>query len=518
MKCIISILAITALILFGSGCKKYLSLDPPNALSGNNFWKSKTDVENYTNGMYELLRKSVARLDMKADASSFNFPFFAFSGDLRGGMAKENTEIGWGRTYVANLSNNNIKALFVDAPSGGNNWYRVFNMIRFSQWDNFYKVIAAANIAVDRVDGVSDPSLTAEEKKQYKAEAIFIRNMAYFLMVRQWGDVAYYTDAYHSAPLKRMAMVEVLKKCREDLMAVKDDLPWTYKDPVFVAVRGMRGSALALLMHINMWLAGFDTGNEKAYYEAVDVLGDELYNENGGAYALLPLERNGEIFKGRSKEGLFEVPQNANYGESFGWSYYYDLVYYNRLAPDPTHPYISYDTKFMETIYPVGQADKRTDYWFDVSTMYAGNRSFKMLKFFVNRDPNSVDGTSFDASQIIFRYTDAILLHAEALANIGNDTKAKEKLNIVRTRAAAAPITSTGSELKTDIFYERCRELLGEGHYWFDVVRTKRIIDPSYKFGYHCTVEQFKAGAWTWPIHSSALINNPGMTLNLYWQ
>jgi hypothetical protein len=59
---------------------------------------------------------------------------------------------------------------------------------------------------------------------------------------------------------------------------------------------------------------------------------------------------------------------------------------------------------------------------------------------------------------------------------------------------------------------------MGEGHYWYDVVRTKRIIDNSYKFGYHCTVEQYKAGAWTWPINSSALVNNPGMTLNNYWQ
>jgi starch-binding outer membrane protein, SusD/RagB family len=513
MKRIVSILVVTTLLLFGSGCKKFLSLDPPNALSGNNFWKTRNDVENFTNGMYELLRKSVARLDMKADAGAFNFPFFAFSGDLRGGMAKE-TATGWGRSYIANLSNNNIKALIIP----GEYWYGIFNMGRFTQWDNFYKVIAAANIAVDRVDGVPDPSLTEADKKQYKAEAIFIRNMAYFLMVRQWGDVAYYTDAYHSAPLKRMPMVEVLKNCREDLMSVKEDLPWTYKDPVFVAVRGMRGSALALLMHINMWLAGFDTGNEKGYYEAVDALGDELYNENAGAYELLPLERNGEIFKGRSKEGLFEVPQNANYGESFGWSYYYDLVYYNRLTKDDSHPYISYDTKFMETIYPVGQADKRIDYWFDASTMYSNDKTFKMLKFFVNRDPNSVDGTSFDASQIIFRYTDAILLQAEALANLGNDTKAQEKVNIVRGRAAAAPLTSTGGDLKNDIFFERCRELLGEGHYWFDVVRTKRIIDPSYKFGYHCTVEQFKAGAWTWPIHQSALVNNPGMTLNTYWQ
>lgn len=518
MKRNINLFLIVIMMFGGLSCKKYLSVDPPNALSGNNFWKTKTDVETFTNGMYEMFRKSVSRLDMKASSGSYNFPYFAFSGDLRGGMAKENTEFGWGRTYIANLANNNIKALMINAPSGGNNWYQIFNMIRFTQWDRFYQVIAATNIAIDRIDGVPDPSLSASDKKRYKAEAVFIRSMCYFLMVRQWGDVPYYTEPYHTAPLKRTPMVEVLKNCEADLRAVKDDLPWTYKDPVFVAVRAMKGSSLALMMHINMWLASFDSGNSTSYYTEVDKLGDELQNENGGAYELLPLERNGEIFKGRSKEGLFEVPQNANYGESFGWSYFYDLVYYNRLATDNSHPYISYDTKFMETIYPKGQPDKRTTIWYDVSTMYSGNKTFKMNKFYVSSDPNTIDGTSFDASQIIFRYTDAILLQAEALADLDRDDKARTMVNIVRNRASALPITSSGNDLKQDVFYERCRELLGEGHYWYDVVRTKRIVDPEYKFGYHCTVDQYKAGAWTWPIDPSALVNNPGMTLNLYWK
>ena len=59
---------------------------------------------------------------------------------------------------------------------------------------------------------------------------------------------------------------------------------------------------------------------------------------------------------------------------------------------------------------------------------------------------------------------------------------------------------------------------MGEGHYWYDVVRTRRIIDPEYKFGYHCSVQQYKDGAWTWPIAESARVNNPGITLNNYWR
>ncbi len=67
-----------------------------------------------------------------------------------------------------------------------------------------------------------------------------------------------------------------------------------------------------------MWLACFDQDNKSIYYQQVIKYGEELRNENGGVYSLLPIEKTGEIFKGRSKEGLFEIPQNARYRESFG--------------------------------------------------------------------------------------------------------------------------------------------------------------------------------------------------------
>jgi hypothetical protein len=109
------------------------------------------------------------------------------------------------------------------------------------------------------------------------------------------------------------------------------------------------------------------------------------------------------------------------------------------------------------------------------------------------------------------------LLHAEALAELGKDEAARAKVNQVRTRAGAPNLTSSGQDLKNDIFFERCREFMGEAHYWYDVVRTKRIVNPLYEFGYHCTVDQFNTGAWTWPIDPKNRINNPGITLNTYW-
>jgi hypothetical protein len=272
-------------------------------------------------------------------------------------------------------------------------------------------------------------------------------------------------------------------------------------------------------MQMNMWLAGFDAENEKAYYQEVDVLGDELAIQGAAAYELLPLSRSREIFKGRSKEGLFEIPQNVNYGESFGYSAFSDNVLYapykNKVIKAS---YLSYDPEFMEEIYPRSEPDGRKQVWYDERYMYDGGPKFLMLKFTNVYANENAEDLNPDDNQTVFRLAGAYLLHAEALAKLGDYGKARQIANKVRTRAGAADLTSTGEVLIDDIFFERCRELMGEGHYWYDVVRQKRIIDYKYKFGYHCSVEQFKAGAWTWPIDPSVRVNNPKVTLNDYWQ
>ena len=516
-KYFIAILLVAGLTT--TGCKKFVNLDPPNNLSGNNFWQNAEDVEAFTNGMYQQLRQCFTRPNLQAGSGTAEFPFFLFTGDLRGAPVIRNT--AWGRTYIDYLAVNDVKTIFDKTKfnSDGNDWYGIWNMPRFSVWDNYYKVIASANIQYAKVDEIKN--ISNQEKAKYKAEAVFIRSFAYFMMVRLWGDIPYYTKAYQTESLPRTKMVEVLKNCLADLQPVYENLPWTYDDPVYVGVRGMRGSALALMMHINMWLAGFDTDNNAKYYEDVTKLGDELVTKNGGAYALLPIEKTGEIFKGRSKEALFEIPQNKRYNESFGWGTYFDHVNpqgeLNSFNQSGSYPYIFYTIKFMEDLWPQASSDKdlRKTLWYRASTMYTQKADFRMYKFLLSIDESNPDFGSFDASAVVFRYSDAILLYAEALAELGKDGDAINITQIVRNRAEAPPLTTAGDELKNDIYLERGRELMGEGHWWYDLVRTKRILKNPY--GYTASLSQFLAGCWTWPIDKAALKNNPYMTLNNYW-
>ena len=73
------------------------------------------------------------------------------------------------------------------------------------------------------------------------------------------------------------------------------------------------------------------------------------------------------------------------------------------------------------------------------------------------------------------RLADVYLMAAEAYNSGGlGDAQARTYLNIVRDRAGLDDVTTTGSALEDDIFKERRLELVGEGHHFFDLVRTGR--------------------------------------------
>ncbi|MFB9079777.1 RagB/SusD family nutrient uptake outer membrane protein [Flavobacterium procerum] len=85
------------------------------------------------------------------------------------------------------------------------------------------------------------------------------------------------------------------------------------------------------------------------------------------------------------------------------------------------------------------------------------------------------------------RYADVLLMAAEAYNRGGiSDTKAKEYLNLVRRRAFGDmnhDVTTVSTTLTEDILNERRLELLGEGHRFFDLVRTGKAAGkiPGFK-------------------------------------
>lgn len=87
------------------------------------------------------------------------------------------------------------------------------------------------------------------------------------------------------------------------------------------------------------------------------------------------------------------------------------------------------------------------------------------------------------------RYADVLLMAAEAHNRkpSPDDQKAKDYLNQVRRRAFGVSndskdVSSSGSQLTQDIYHERRVELVGEGHHFFDLVRTDRAANEIENF------------------------------------
>lgn len=501
---ILAVAAFTLAIVCLSACKEYLNVEPKDRLTGNNFYKSKGDVEANVANMYSMF------FDKINESWVIGAIGEARSGEIVAAPGANNYSA---RVIVEVLGRNDL--LWAQNSSAPWEWY---NLQRISDWTNYYRVIQTANILIDKLnEGI--PGVNDTDKKRYIAEATFLRSFTYFWMVRLYGDVVYYTDPYHSEALPREDMVSVLNKSIADLQPLKDDLPWTFSDPALKGARASRGSVVALLMHMNMWNAGFDRANSQKYWQATADLGAELMAS--GAYRMLPLTEEGwaMVTKGRSDESLFEFYRSINYGDNnaalspFGDHFLRWPYKFPRFNNQISHAY--FRSEYMEELHPESVADKRRDFWYE--DMLSNSGQFIAKKFAYNVYASGNEDRNPDNTFLIFRYPDAILLRAEALAELGRDAEAKTVVDLVRTRAEATPYDGPGGQnLKDFIFLERARELLGEGHRYFDLVRTRRIL--SSQWAHHpLTMDEYTRRAWTWPINPSARQNNPYMTLNDFW-
>ncbi|TKC63663.1 RagB/SusD family nutrient uptake outer membrane protein [Pedobacter hiemivivus] len=501
MKKYIICLSVAMIFTSLSGCKKFLDVESITALSGNKFWSTQADVESFTNNLY-------AQLWAKFSSA----PFISSTGELRSGEilpsvdGNYNSNNTTSRVVYRSFGINDLKTVLVS----GRAWTNL-NFASITRWLEFYQVIQGSNIMYDKVDrGI--PGMSDIDTKRYKAEAVFIRCFTYFYMVRLFGDVAYYTDAYHSDPIGRENFVSVLNKCIAELAASRNDLPWKYEDAAFNGFRANKGAAIDLLMNMNMWNAGFDQANKQNYYATTQLLGQEIVTSN--AYSLVPLSRLPTVMEGGTEEGLFAFKQGVDFGtpnkNAFPGEILVAYPQKGNTAANGTYSNAYFRSSYINKIYNLDEDDRLAS-WFVNPT--ANDGIFSMKKF-----AGSLSSTGFpDWAIVMFRYADAILLRAEAAAELGMDQEAVDMLNLVRDRAGASLFEIGSAEnLKDAIFRERQREFIGEGYSFFDLVRTRKITDGNWTSN-PLTLAQFNEGAWTWPIDASALTRNPFMTLNSYW-
>lgn len=346
-------------------------------------------------------------------------------------------------------------------------------------WANYYIVISRANNVLAKIGG-ADPAVV-KNKDRYIGEAKFIRALAYFDLVRLFGNVPLITDVPTVEQVKATPRTAAAK-IYSDLI-VKDFGDAAAKLPVSYTGtdigRATSGAAKGLLGKVYLTLKDF------ANAEAVlSELTKAPY-----AYSLLP--NFNDLFDYTKNEHHSEYVFDIEYEEGLGGL---GSIFTNQFMPNVTAMLNYYGIKggFNESLSPTASfvnlwqaGDKRKDItvqccgkWTNPSTGAVVTFSATTSQSFTLKYVTPVNTLNDSrANWKVVRYADVLLMLAEALNENGKTTEALAPLNLVRKRAGVPEYSGlTQADARDKIALERRFELAFEGHRWFDLVRTGKAL------------------------------------------
>jgi hypothetical protein len=112
-----------------------------------------------------------------------------------------------------------------------------------------------------------------------------------------------------------------------------------------------------------------------------------------------------------------------------------------------------------------------------------------------------------------YRTAEMYLIRAEAYARLGMDADGLDDLNTLRAARNASTGSETGAALENAIQVERRKELVVEGHRFFDLKRTVRTITRTQDCASWCSLGSVHRG-WSFPIPQTEILANTNMEQN----
>jgi hypothetical protein len=420
------VLIVTLLLIPCFSCNEWLELVPPDGLVKDEFWKSKEDIEAVLMGAYNRF----ARLDER---------LFLY-GELRADMiADDNNTPGNQRMIMeGNIYPNNV----------------------LCNWQDFYLVISYCNSVLKYTSEIKqiDQTFTEYQRRGFEAEAIFLRSLAYFYLVRIFQDVPLVLEASEEDDvdfyLPKSADTTILRMIKKDLNEARFYVTDDYGTLEENKGRATKAAILALLADISLW--NFE------YTEVIEYV-EEIEDMN---FYLLPAGQWFENFyPGNSLSSIFEFQFNSSLEQSN------DLYTYTYFQ----NRYYKASDKALDLLSILSQS---------ASEIYRGRGSLRAQDAAIWKYCGAApDGKSFrpsteqrDANWIVYRYADVLLMKAEALSQLERYGPAQQILNAIRSRVFADPVTVAQSRqaFEDAILEERAIELAFEGKRWFDLLRMGR--------------------------------------------
>ncbi|MBD3628524.1 RagB/SusD family nutrient uptake outer membrane protein [Cyclobacterium sp.] len=354
---------------------------------------------------------------------------------------------------------------------------------RFSLWRDHYKIIVNANNIIDIINNYV-PASTAETAllNAYRGEASFLRGLAYFNLVRLYGDVPKVVerlnDPSSAIGIGRTSVSEIYNTViiPDFETAVANCFSKGDADLQGEEARASKGAALTMLGKAHLF-----QGNHS---EAAEALKRLIVDKEAGNYTLLSDFSQIHTFENKfNDESIFEVNYNATAGQPnflFKWMTNENGYRYGIASGGGPIIMFNFLQEFVADDDWISDPDwSRYTTTLDSGILLGGSPELQPWpkKFVPEKSTLSqYDITGTDNNYMITRYADALLMYAEALHGMNQPNEAITYINMVRERAGLNGITADQLDLER-ILHERRLELAFEGHRFFDLVRTGKAIE-----------------------------------------
>ncbi|MBO8478312.1 MAG: RagB/SusD family nutrient uptake outer membrane protein [Bacteroidetes bacterium] len=418
--------------------------------------------------------------------------------------------------YCGSPSTGEIAAIESNNVDGENK-----NVVR--DWSYFMEQVSNANQIICNIDSilVNDSSMTQTEHDEWKSEALCWRAYNLFFMTQLWGDVPMVTtippaitaenieEVYDEYFPSRTPIGEVYDQIIEDL-----EYACQYAPEPNVADEGdknqfSKGFAYGLLARVYAEKTRQDWQKVAEYCQAVEDFGYRLCENYGDLWAYDDSDVNRN-----TTESIFEVTWTKDQG-NWVWMMFH-RNYYN---PDDSFTWAKWITPSRDLIaaYEAEGDTERMNasiVWDQCSwSNYYPSDNYA----FMHKCPTNA------SSIILMRLGEIYLLHAEALAMLGNFSAgngATYYVNLVRERAKLDPIDELSSQedMIDAVLHERRLELAFEGFRFFDLVRHDKakevhdsmpLEDSYWQTRYALTDETILM-----PVPTTEMDNNPSLVQN----
>jgi starch-binding outer membrane protein, SusD/RagB family len=450
IKFCFGLLALTAL---GSCKKEFLNLDPIDRYSYYNFPTNESQVEQAViagyRQMYSIYNSYIWMFgDYRSDNTSFRY-----NPNDRGGLATEQLD-----EFVASASENNIAGMYRES----------------------YEGIGRSNYVLPNLEKIAFSSDSV--KRIREAEVRFMRAFHYFNLVRLYGDVPIVTtvieqpDPNTVTNFPRRPVQQVYDEIiLPDALAALNGLPVTIPAAQASTQKGrlVRAAAQVLLAKVYM--------TQKRWNDALTQLNAIAGFSLNAVYAnnFNPATKNGV-------ESIFEIqtfPQPAPTAYSFtfmpSWTPWGTGT---RIWPAGSNSRggLNQPTADLNNAFEANDSRQAVTIGVDGT---GANAILYLRKFLYYDGATKLNPINWP----VYRYADVLLMQAESLNEVGfGNAQAFAALNAVRVRAGL-PAKTQGNPnpalalndqtaFRLAVEKERQVEFAGEGHRWFDLLRTDRAV------------------------------------------